>query len=252
MNHYNAKFKGVFKMSLWNVFRMEMFKNLHDRTNIFMIIVLMCVNIIGGLVVSDLAVNSTWMWATSMSAFQETVLLILVFSVIASAAFMFIYPYQLARMDYKNNVMSLMIASGVSRVQYYFVKIGSTLIFSFVSFLLVVFIPLLIATRGLALTGLTFLHIEFDLSLGLFLITWLSMFFMLMTSIIIVKGKWVAIFVYFGLSIATSTVFNILQGILGIDWWDTVAMNTFSIFQYLLTIVVFAVIGILVLRKQDL
>jgi len=244
--------KGVFKMSLWNVFRMEMFKNLHDRTNIFVIIVLMCVNIIGGLVVSDLVINNTWMWSVNMSAFQEAVLLVLVFSVIASAAFMFIYPYQLSRVDYKNNVMSLMIASGVSRVQYYFVKIGATLIFSFASFLLVVFIPLVIATRGVALTGLTLLDIEFDLSFGLFLIAWLSMFFMLMTAVIIVKGKWVAIFVYFGLSIATSIVFNILQGILGIDWWDRAAMNTFSIFQYLSTIVVFAVIGILVLRKQDL
>ena len=239
-------------MSLWNVFRMEMFKNLHDRTNIFVIIVLMCVNIIGGLVVSDLVINNTWMWSVNMSAFQEAVLLVLVFSVIASAAFMFIYPYQLSRVDYKNNVMSLMIASGVSRVQYYFVKIGATLIFSFASFLLVVFIPLVIATRGVALTGLTLLDIEFDLSFGLFLIAWLSMFFMLMTAVIIVKGKWVAIFVYFGLSIATSIVFNILQGILGIDWWDRAAMNTFSIFQYLSTIVVFAVIGILVLRKQDL
>jgi len=230
---------------------MEMFKNLHDRTSIFVIIVLMCINIVGGLVVSDLIINGSWMWYVNMSAFQETVLLILVFSALASAAFMFIYPYQLSRVDYKNNVMSLMIASGVSRVQYYFVKIGSTLIFSFASFLLVVFIPLVIATRGLALAELTIMDIPLDLSFGSFLLGWLSMFFMLMTAVIIVKGKWVAILVYFGFSIAMTTIASIFQNILRISW-DTNALNTFNIFQYLVSIIVFAVIGILVLRKQDL
>ena len=239
-------------MSLWNVFRMEMFKNLHDRTSIFVIIVLMCINIIGGLVLSDVIINSSWLWAVNLSAFQESVLMILLFSVIASAAYMFIYPYQLSRVDYKNNVMSLMIASGVSRVQYYFVKIGATLIFSFASFLLVVFIPIVIATRGLALTGLTIMDIPLDLSFGSFLLGWLAMFFMLMTAVIVVRGKWVAILVYFGFSIATSIVASIFQNIIGINWGDTTAMNTFNIFQHLLSIVSFALIGILVLRKQDL
>ena len=239
-------------MNLWNVFRMEMFKNLHDRTSIFMMIVLMCLNTISGLFISNMVINQVWLRTASPNLFQGIMILILTFSTLASLAFMIIYPYQLSRMDYKNNVMSLMIASGVSRVQYYFVKIGATLIFSFVNFLSVVFIPLIIATRGFALTGLTVWNMEFDLGFGSFLFSWLSMFFMLMTAVILVKGKGSTIFVYFGLSIATSIVFTIFQGLLGIQWQDTSALNTFRIFRHLLTIIIFTAIGILVLRKQDL
>ena len=239
-------------MNLWNVFRMEIFKNLHDRTNIFIIVVLMCVNIVGGITLSDFIMNSNWFMMPEPSVFQEVMIMVLLFSALISLAFMFIYPYQLARVDYKNKVMSLMIASGVSRVQYYFVKIGSTLIFSFVSFLLVVIIPLLIATRGTPLQYVRFLYREIDLGFGSFLISWLSMFFILMTSVIIMRGKWSTIFVYFGLSIAAGIVFMIFRAILGIEWWDTDAYNIFAIVQNIISIIVFAIIGILVLRKQDL
>ena len=243
-------------MNLWNVFRMELFKNLHDRISFFMMIVLMCVNIIGGLVVSNLVINEPWLWNISPNLFQIVMIWLLFLSFFASLAFMFIYPYRLARVDYKNKVMSLMIASGVSRVQYYFVKVGATFIFSFASFLFVIFIPLVIATRGLALTGLTFLHLEFDLGIGFFLLpllSWLSMFFMLMTAVIVMKGKGSTIFVYFGFSTGTSMVATILQGMLRINRWNSLfALNTFIVFQHVLTIAVFTTIGILVLRKQDL
>ena len=243
-------------MSLWNVFRMEIFKNLHDRVNIFIIVVLMCVNIVGGIVVSDLFFNNSfWNWGWNPpTVLQGMMLLLLVFSIFASAAFTFIYPFQLVRTDYKNKVMSLMIASGVSRFQYYFVKIGATLIFSLASFLFVAFIPIVIATRGMAL--FTFWNMEFDLFFGLFVffLSWLSMFFTMMTSTIMVKGHWSSIFVYFGLSIGTSMVFTFLQGLLGINWWNPTPglYNTFAVVRHLSTIAIFAMIGILILRKQDL
>ena len=243
-------------MNLWNVFRMEIFKNLHDRVNIFIIIVLMCVNIIGGIVVSDLFVhNNFWNWGFNPpTMFQGMMLLLLVFSIFASFAFTFIYPFQLVRTDYTNKVMSLIIASGVSRIQYYFVKVGATLLFSLVSFLFIAFIPVIIATRGVALFNFWNMQVNWGFGLFVFFLAWLSMFFTMMTSTIMVKGHWSSIFIYFGLSIGTSMVFTLLQGILGISMWDTNTgvYNAFTIFQQLSTSAIFAMIGILILRKQDL
>ncbi|MCL2560235.1 MAG: hypothetical protein FWE07_07075 [Turicibacter sp.] len=127
-------------MDLWNVFKMELFKNLYDRTNIIIVVTLMMMNIIGGFSVH----NAGWDSAVGGLFFITGLL-----SFAASFAFLFFYPYQLARVDYKNKVMSMIIASGVSRVQYYFVKIGSILLFWIGSVIVLAIIPLIIVT-GLA------------------------------------------------------------------------------------------------------
>jgi len=236
-------------MKLWNVFRMEIFKNIHDRVNLFVMLVLMCLNIIGGLIVSNQN------WRRTPSTFEETMLWLFVFSALGSVIFLFIYPYQMARTDYKNNVMSLMIASGVSRIQYYFVKVGATLLFSFISVTLLAILPLfiiLLSTGGIEVAAAD-IYIELDgagTAFGVIITSWLSTFSMLMTSVIIARGKGFTIFVFFGISIATSQVMNIVRGLLGIEWWNMT--NTITLIQHLITMVVVSLIGILVLRKQDL
>ena len=239
-------------MKLWNVFRMEIFKNLHDRANLFIMLMLMCLNIIGGIIIS----NQNWLFREP-SGFELMIIWLLVFSVLCTVAFLFIYPYQMARTDYKNNVMSLMIASGVSRVQYYFVKIGATLLFSFLSVTFLVIFPLLIVliVNGEIVTAYEFADFYWNISdiggvLGLLITGWLSAFSTLMTATIMTKGKSVTFFVFFGLLIIASQLAVIVQGILGINRWQ--ASNMVTIVQYLITMAVMGLIGILILRKQDL
>ena len=239
-------------MKLWHVFRMEVFKNIHDRVSLFMMLILMCLNIIGGLVLS----NQNWFRRTP-NTFESIMIFVFIISVIASIIFLFIYPYQMARTDYKNKVMSLIIASGVSRVQYYVVKMGSILLFSFLSILMLVMLPLLIvvlANGGIDISSqffdFNFNVNEFLPAMGLMILNWLSMFSMLMASVIITKGRGVTLFVYFGISIASSLFFSIVQALLGIDLWQT--NNWFTLFQHLTTIGILALVGILILRKQDL
>jgi len=228
---------------------MEIFKNLHDRISLFVMIILTCLNIIGGLVVS----NQRWM--RTPSVVEESMMWLFVLSVFATAVFLFIYPYQMARTDYKNNVMSLKIASGVSRAQYYFVKVGATLLFSFISFTLLAILPIvivLIATGGIEVAPAD-VYIELGeagAAFGVIIFGWLSTFFTLMTSVIIARGKGYTIFVFFGISIASSQIMNIVRGLLGFQWWDM--DTTIMLIQHLFTIIVVAVIGILILRRQDL
>jgi len=238
-------------MKLWNVFRMEVFKNMHDRISFVVMFVLMSLNILGGVVISNLS------FFQMPSSFEIMMILLMVFSVFGSVFYLFFYPYQLARVDYKNKVMSLKIASGLSREQYYFVKIGSILLFSLISIIIVAVIPIIIillASGGININAAAFDFYfgigDFLSSMGIMFLSWLSMFTMLMTSVILVKGKGVSVFVYFGISIVTSQLFFIVRTTFGMNFFDT--SNWFLLFQHLVTIALMAVLGIVVLRKQDL
>jgi len=242
-------------MKLWNVFKMEVFKNWHDRVSLFTLLILMCVNTIGGLVISH--------WANRPSLTGGGVITILfVFSVFGSFVFAFLYPYRMARVDYRNQVMSLKIASGVSRVQYYFVKIGATLVFSLLSMVMLAIVPIFIVglTHDMSfvfeiageLFRLDFIHFMRGLLIALF--WWLSVFATLMAAVIIARGKGSAIFIYFGLTAATSIVtsmFNI-TGNLYIFIFDWNRMMWMTLLQLVFVTVVMGLIGILVIRKQDL
>ena len=168
--------------------------------------------------------------------------------------FLFVYPYQMARIDYKNRVMSLLIASGVSRVQYYFVKIGATLIFSLLSVLLIVIMPLFVVfliEEGISVAVEMF-NVVFEIdpvTFGIILLTWLSAFSILMTAVIISRGRGFTIFVFLGLYFATSQIAAIFQGG-GSIWWRP--DYTSIIITQLITMLVMGLIGILVLRRQDL
>ena len=227
-------------MSLLNVFKMELFKNIQDRVSLVVMLVFMVVNMLGGFMIASQS------WSAIM-------VLPFGFSFFGTMVFLFVYPYQMMGIDYKNKVMSLLIASGVSRVQYYFVKVGATLLFSFLSLVFIVFLPLLIVlmTHDMS-AALEFFNVIFEIDAVTFAIitfTWLSAFSILMTSIIISRGRRFTIFVFLGLYFVTSQIaffFNNNRSI----WWhlDYAAI----IIQHIITIVVMGVVGILILRKQDL
>lgn len=245
-------------MKLWNVFKMEMFKNWHDRVSLFTMLSLMCMNIIGGLVVSNLFLTP--------DIPAGIIMIFFIFSVFGSVIFSFVYPYRMARVDYRNQVMSLKIASGVSRVQYYFVKIASTLLFSLLSIFALGILPVLVV--GMAndmafvfevadeLVQLGFLDILRVLLIALF--WWLASFATLMASVIIAKGRSASIFIFFGLTVATSIVTSIIRDIIvnpSRNSMMVTSVNTtiwLTLLQYILTTAVMGLIGILVIRKQDL
>jgi len=235
-------------MKVWNVFKMELFKNMHGRANWVLMLSFMLVNIIGGIVIS----NHNWFRAPS--ALESMMGLLFSFSVFGTVIFLFMYPYQMARIDYRNKVMSLLIASGVSRVQYYFVKVGATLLFSLLSIILLVILPLLIVlsvhSMRLVIEFFNF-YFEIDVAtIGIILFAWLSTFSMLMTAVIISRGRRFTIFVFLGLSIAASQLAIMIRAMFGGPWWYI--NNTATFVQHLVTMALMGLIGILVLRKQNL
>jgi len=233
-------------MELLNVFKMEIFKNINDRTNLIIMGILLVLNTVGGISVRN-AVMSRHGFGLG-----ETMATVFGFSIFATVVFLFAYPYQLARMDYKNKVMSLMIASGVSRVQYYFVKTGATLLFSLASFILLVLIPFTIVGE----VNLADFHFVFNdpMDIVVALSVFSSAFFILMTSVILMKGRASTIFVFIGLNWLSSLILSpIMRTLFDVGWNSPdSAWRAMYLTNHLIIIVIFGLLGVLAIRKQDL
>jgi hypothetical protein len=175
--------------------------------------------------------------------------------------FWLLYPFHLLNTDYKNKVISLIFASGVSREKYYFVKISATILTSLLATLVILFIPtvtfllvypeIFVEIMQEIIANFTVLNIiPFMLTA---ISSLLAFFVMLTTSVIITRGKVAGIFLFIGFSFAISTIQSILIVPLmsfhnhGVNFYFNIA-TVFSIIQ----IIVFVFIGLSVLRRQDL
>ena len=222
--------------------------------NLIVMLCLMSMNIFTGLFMS----NINWLTG-ELSAFDLMMLMVFILSVISSFIYLYYYPYQMARADYKNQVMSLMIASGVSRVKYYFVKIGSVFLFSLMSVIVVGLIPIIVVIAANGGMGFSFEIFNFyfqlvDMVSWLFFafLNFLSMFSMLMTSVILTKGKGYTIFVYLGISLIGMILFFVFDSLIYLGTGVVGGGRIFDFIQYVLTISLMLLIGVLVIKNQDL
>ena len=255
-------------MNAKNIFKMEMYKNIQDKT--YMIVLAVFISL-------SLVLNFSWLAVSlSQASFRDFPILLTLLSVttvlslIALAIFSLLYPFHLLNVDYKNKVMSLMIASGVSRIKYYFVKIGSTILTQLIAIFLILVVPFVTFFifnqetifdffRSLDL----FVHSS-DIFTGLLSYT-LGLIAMMVTmalAVILTRGKTAGLFVYIGFNFTSrivqtflmSTFFLFLSQAGNNDFSNSfVSSNSlFNICYHLLEILIFGAIGIYCLRKQDL
>ncbi|MDR1680110.1 MAG: hypothetical protein LBR81_10120 [Prevotellaceae bacterium] len=240
---------------------MEIFKNRNDKAYIRIIAILTAMaaaaSIIGIIMASTNNTNNVLI---------ATEILLTTFTMIGIAIFSFLYPFHLLNVDYKNKVISLIFAGGVSRKQYYFVKIGATILSCLIAFFIILFIPIMIWLVAYPAEFTELIRNIFrnfkpeDISsfmlasiLGL-----IANIVMLTTAVIISKGKITGIFLY----LAFSFIVSIVQGFFMPDNISLFMINNtdMEISQYFYQTAIFAVfqiiaftfIGLRVLDKQDL
>ena len=242
-------------MELKNIFKMEMYKNRNNKPYLLVIAILTTM----GAVATFWGIGMIEGIIGGEENFSEIFLVpIIIFAVIGLAAFSILYPFHLLNTDYKNKTMSLIFASGVSRERYYFVKIGTTILTCLIAFFVILFIPIvafIVVYTEVFVGVMRFIFDDFTVAevvplliqafLGI-----LTHLFILTTSVIITRGKVAGIFLYFGFLFALSIVQTIIvftTFVLG-DMGTVIVNSLFSIVQ----IVGFALLGLYVLRKQDL
>ena len=244
-------------MELKNIFKMEMYKNRNDKPYLLVIAILTVMAALAS-VVGVFMIETSFNISTAL--IMEIILAI--FTVIGLGVFSLLYPFHLLNVDYKNKVMSLIFASGVSRGKYYFVKISATILSALIALFVILLIPMVtflivypdifVEAVQKIITNFNSSHIvSFVLSVKISLV---ANIVMLTTAVIITKGKTSGIFLFFGFSLVAyiiqSSIFFPLNISFGIEH---ISANFYldAVFS-ILKIVVFVLIGLNVLKKQDL
>ena len=256
-------------MELKNIFKMEMYKNFRDKPYIIMIFVLTglgaVLSIIGALMALG-HLEDVMRWYGFSAIIMLLYVLGVIFTVFGGGILALLYPFHLLNVDYRNKVMSLMVASGVSRVNYYFVKIGATMLTCFIAAAVVTFIPLVtffvVMQDAFVMFVVRYIHEAFTAG-NIFqlllsgIINMVQFITVMVATVIITKGKFVGIFLFIGFNFAISMVHGVIRMfvmLLMAEFMDV----TFFFFEGLgmvlsvITIGLFGLIGILTIRKQDL
>jgi len=233
-------------MELGHIFKMEMYKNFRDKPYLIMIgIFTISVTILSLFVVSE---DFFWnLIETRHMAFVTAFLILLtIFTVLGLLVFALLYPFHLLNLDYKNKVMSLMFASGVSRTKYYFVKIGATILSCYMV-AAIILLPLMLSTESAMILEFMFRNI-------LAIVQWVVV---MMVAVILTKGSVSGIFLFIGLNLGI----GILELILVFTFLPVRSLTSFGPVTIsdmpinpmtLIFIVIFGFLGVFLLRRQDL
>ncbi len=248
-------------MRLLDIFKMEIYKNRNDKPYLLIIGILIAMTTIStfigvGMIEGEIdSHNNVILRALNLLVF---------FSVLGLWIFLLLYPFRLLNVDYKNHVMSLIFASGVSREKYYLVKISATILTCFIATFAILFIP---AVIFLVVYNEEFVKViqkvlkEFLLAdvfpfMLMLIFLLLAYYVTLTTAVIITKGKIVGILLFFGFSFAVSTIQSIIVDPLYVS--DELRSHGMGVYFYLMTlcsivqVIIFGLIGLKVLKKQDL
>jgi len=246
-------------MELKNIFKMEMFKNRNDKPYLLVIAILAAMAAVAsivGVLMIEKVIDS------DRSTLFVIEILLIVFTVVGLGVFSLIYPFHLLNVDYKNKVISLIFASGVSRGKYYFVKISATILSTLTAVFVILFIPMvtfLFVYPDAFVEAVQTIIKEFS-SADIFsfvlsiTISFIATIVMLTTAVIITKGKVAGIFLFLAFSFAASTIQSIISVplIFTMDnFYADYYFNFITLFSIIQT-VIFVLIGLSVLKKQNL
>lgn len=250
------------------IFKMEMFKFYKDKPYIIAAAILALLNI----VVTSIAVNATGnfinsgfnMGSNANEAFLTTLVTVTPLLVIGNAVFMFVYPFHSVAVDYKNNVMAMLFASGVNRKNLYFAKVGAIVLSTILLSISISLIPIIILTVKLT-NGVDFKEILDALSrfiefidtnfvsvLLLGILSYVNMVVMIVFASIFQKGAKLTFLVYVGLSMLVSMVkgvFNLIPLSMNISASGTLV---FQIIWVIASLALFTFGSLKLLETQDL
>lgn len=244
-------------MSAKLIFKMELFKYMKDKKYLIATGILAIINIFSTVYLIHLIDQLNYNMSDNDSMFAGLFFLFFGITIIANFAFMFLYPFHLMSLDYKNDVMAMLVASGVNRTRLFFSKIGATLLWSLCVTFILVFIPgFIVLLKVSQTTGMVELlrQIFEMLNFNSFSIlgisftvfnSYINTLILISAATILMRGRNLTILVYFGFNMAQSIVLNLLNLVpLQLNFSDT----GFSIYSNLIMLVLSAAMTLLSLR----
>ena len=131
-------------MNAKNIFKMEFYRNFRDKNWLIVIGVMAILALIDSILIINL-IGKTVSGYSQNSAGTPVLVALTIFFTLALGlgiwAFQIIYPFHLLSVDYSNKALGLMIASGVNRMTYYFIKLISTILSTLLALFTILIVP---------------------------------------------------------------------------------------------------------------
>lgn len=246
------------------IFKAEFFKYLQDKKYIGVTISLAVLNVLATIYFTYLIDHMTQSGNQMETIFNGVLVTFFIMCLFANIIFMFFYPFHLLAMDYKNDVMPLLLASGVNRRKLFFSKLGATFIWVIGITTILILIPgLIILFRLSQEASLSVLYANIidtiraeNLSLiGLvfsFLLNYLNTLVLISLTTIMLKGRNLAILVYFGLYMCQSLILGFLQLIpIQLQFTQTGQFLLSSLALFFMTIIG-VIVALMSMKRQNL
>ncbi|WP_314065511.1 hypothetical protein [uncultured Vagococcus sp.] len=249
------------------IFKMELFKFLQDKKYLLAVAILAALNTLTALFYSILFTTTQHLGSESfLMRFSSIMTVIFVLLIFANGIFLFLFPFHVLSIDYKNNVMAMMIASGVNRSKLFFAKIGAVILLSLGVFIAVMAGPFVIGLVQMTIGGqinevfkgfvelFNLLNLDIDVLVILFssLLSVLNSVVMITAATILMKGRNTAILVSIGFSMANSFISNFFN-IFGFS--TDISVSSMSMVQGMTAVIsmaIFIFIGLRALQTQNL
>lgn len=241
------------------IFKMEMFKFKNDKKYLITAGIIGILNTILALIIINIDSMNYYDYGMIGTALGFYFMLML-----GNVIFMFFYPFHVLSMDYKNNVIATMIASGVNRTKLFVSKIGAIIVNTIIIGLITSFVPfVLFVSKAFYEAGFSrFFEQIFELfrvasgdlfSFVLVGVTgYLGMIMMMTAASTILKGANLSFLLFIGFSMATSIVTGILSSItFAFDLYGA-GLTAYNFLMNLIVIAVFGYIGLSAIKKQNL
>lgn len=249
------------------IFKMELFKFLRERKYLLAVTILAILNTVMTLFYSLLLTTTEHLGSESfLMRFSSVMIVVLVLLIFANGIFMFLFPFHVLSIDYKNNVMAMMIASGVNRSKLFFAKIGAVILLTMAVFIVIMAGPLIVGMIQMIIGGqindffdsfiqmVKLLNFDFDAMSIIFsgLVSVLNSAVMMTAATILMKGRNTAILVSIGFSMANSFISNFFNEF---GFSPDISAESLIIIQSMtavISMVIFAFIGLRALQTQNL
>ena len=254
-------------MNAKNIFKMEFYRNFRDKNWLIVIGVMAILALIDSILIINL-IGKTVSGYSQNSAGTAVLVALTIFFTLALGlgiwAFQIIYPFHLLSVDYSNKALGLMIASGVNRVTYYFIKLISTILSTLLALFTILIVPFFLILGVYVRQLSEFLSmVSRSLSLSSVWMVLLNSFAGALASIVVLffvvimtRGKFWGIFIYLGIAMGIGIILTILTSSINIVSADSQNMmsNTslIGIIFSVVEIIAFGLLGLSLIRKQDL
>lgn len=249
------------------IFKMELFKFFRDKRYLLAIGILAILNTSVTLFYSIFLTTSRHLAFDSVLVrFSSIIGIVTALLVFANMIFTFLFPFHILSIDYKNNVMAMMIASGVNRTRLFFAKIGAVILLSLGLFLAISIGPFIIVLIQTIIGGqineffsgflefFKFLNLDINVIQIMFsaLLAVFNSVVVITAATILMKGKNTAIIVSMGFGMLSSFLSNFFNQFAFSTEVTIESMAMVQAVSSVISIAVFCFVGLLALQKQNL